>query len=64
LVAFIYLGYFEEKPQHNAYIERFNGILQKEFINHHLSLAFQNLEEFNNKLLDYLFWHNTKNIIL
>jgi hypothetical protein len=39
--------FFEKvKPQHNAYIERFNCILQKEFINHHLSLAFQNLEEF------------------
>jgi hypothetical protein len=34
------------KPQYNAYIERFNGILQKEFINHYLSLVFQNLEEF------------------
>jgi transposase InsO family protein len=48
------------KPQHNAYIERFNSILQKEFINHYLSLAFQNLDEFNNKLLDYLFWYNTE----
>ena len=47
LLAFISLGYFEEKPQYNAYIERFNGILKKEFINHHhLSLDFQNLEKF------------------
>jgi transposase InsO family protein len=56
----IHFFIYPRKPQHNAYIERFNGILQKEFINHHLSLAFQNLEEFNNKLLDYLFWYNTE----
>jgi transposase InsO family protein len=48
------------KSQYNAYIERFNDILQKEFINHYLSLVFQNLEEFNNQLLDYLFWYNTE----
>jgi transposase InsO family protein len=35
---------YPRKSQHNAYIERFNGILQKEFINHYFSLVFQNLE--------------------
>jgi hypothetical protein len=30
----------KEKSQHNAYIERFNCILKKEFINNYLSLAF------------------------
>jgi transposase InsO family protein len=42
----IHFFIYPRKPQHNAYIERFNGILQKEFINHYFSLAFQNLEEF------------------
>jgi hypothetical protein len=49
------------KSQHNVYIERFNERIYK-------SLFFFSFSKFrvifNNKLLYYLFWYNTKNIIL
>lgn len=51
---------YPRRPQYNPYIERFNGILQEEFVNHNVFLLFEDIKEFNNKLLDYLFWYNTE----
>jgi transposase InsO family protein len=45
-------------PKMNAHAERFNRTLQEEFIEFHKDLLFQDLDAFNDKLLDYLIWFN------
>ena len=51
---------YPRHPQANAYIERFNRTLQEEFINHHKDILAYDLERFNQKLMEYLVWYNTK----
>jgi len=41
-------------PGINRYIERSNGTLQEEFLDYHLYLLSENIEEFNSELIDYL----------
>jgi len=47
-------------PKINAFVERANRTLKEEFINHHLDLALTDLKLFNQKLIKYLIWYNTK----
>jgi len=44
----------------NACIERFNRTLQEEFLNYNKETLAYDLNGFNGKLIDYLFWYNTK----
>lgn len=46
-------------PQLNAKIERFNRTLQEEFLDYHMHL-FYDLNELNQKLMDWLLFYNTK----
>ena len=46
-------------PKMNAHCERFNRILQDEFIDFHKS-ELLNPDIFNNKIIDYLVWYNTR----
>lgn len=41
-------------------IERFNRTIQEEFVNYHLALLRDDLDAFNQKLIEYLIWYNTK----
>lgn len=53
---------YPKSPKMNAYIERFNRTIQEDFINHNQELMAYNLNEFNNQLMDYLLFYNTKRI--
>ena len=47
-------------PRINGYIERANRTLQEEFIDSHLNLLLEDIDEFNRRLMDYLVWYNTE----
>jgi len=50
---------YPHHPQSNAYIERFNGLIQDQFVNWHLqSILFPKI--FNLDLMNYLIWYNTE----
>jgi len=51
---------YPRSPKMNAYIERFNRTIQEEFMNANLWLMKYDVERFNEKLMDYLVWYNTK----
>jgi len=47
-------------PKMNPFIENFNGIIQRQFIDWHYQLIRDDIGGFNIKLMDYLLWYNTK----
>jgi galactitol-specific phosphotransferase system IIB component len=47
-------------PRINGFIERANRTLQEEFIDLHLNLLLEDIDEFNRRLMDYLLWYNTE----
>ena len=47
-------------PRMNAYIERFNRTIQEQFINWHSYDLSENISKFNQDLIDWLLWYNTK----
>lgn len=51
---------YPRKPQMNAKIERFNRTIQEDFINQNLYLLAYDINQFNQKLIDWLLWYNTK----
>jgi transposase InsO family protein len=51
---------YPHSPKMNAHVERFNRTLQEEFIIYHRSLLRDEVVAFNEKLIDYLIWYNTK----
>jgi len=52
---------YPRTPKMNAYCERFNRTIQEEFVDYHMPLL-KSPEEFNKKLMEYLFWFNTKRV--
>lgn len=51
---------YPRRPQQNAHIESFNRTIQEDFINWHQDLLANNIHAFNQKLIDWLLWYNTK----
>jgi transposase InsO family protein len=51
---------YVRSPKMNAYIERFNRTVSEEFLVYHRSLMRDNLPAFNDALVDYLLWYNTR----
>jgi hypothetical protein len=51
---------YPHSPKMNAYIERFNGTIQQEFVYRNLPLLFQDVEQFNIKLHKQILWYNTE----
>jgi hypothetical protein len=49
-------------PKINSFIERANRSLREEFINYHLQTLQVSLQEFNQKLIEYLIWYNTERV--
>jgi len=47
------------RPYRNGHIEKFNRTIQEEFIDQHETLL-ENPWEFNQKLMDWLYWYNTE----
>jgi len=53
---------YPKRPQMNAQIESFNRIIQEDFIDWHLDLLATDINAFNQKLIDWLLWYNTKRV--
>ena len=51
-------------PKINGFVERANRSLNEEFLEEHQYLALESIDEFNQKLMDYLIWYNTKRVHL
>lgn len=52
---------YPKTPKQNAHIERFNRTIQEEFVDYHRSLLLKP-DLFNEKLMDYLIFYNTKRV--
>jgi len=53
---------FPKTPKMNAHCESFNGTIQEEFVDYHINLLFDDPDQFNEKLKDYLTFYNTKRV--
>ena len=49
-------------PKQNAHSERFNRTVQEEFANYHRSELWVDLDTFNRKLFEWLYWYNTERV--
>lgn len=49
-------------PKINSFIERSNRTLKEEFANYNRQTLITSLAEFNQKLIEYLVWYNTKRV--
>lgn len=47
-------------PKVHSHIERFNGVLQDEFVNYHLDTAVTDRQQFQKELETWLTWYNTQ----
>lgn len=47
-------------PKMNAFIENFNGLIQRQFVDWHYQDLRDDIDSFNIDLVDYLLWYNTK----
>ena len=54
-----HLWSYPHKPKTNGYVERFNGTVQTEFINYEIDTATYNLNQFDQKLNQWLDYYNT-----
>lgn len=50
---------FKSRPTMNCYVEKYNRTIQEEFIDQHETLL-EDPRLFNEKVIDYLLWYNTK----
>lgn len=51
---------YPRSPKMNAKIERFNRTVQEEFVDWHQSELADDIADFNDQLMDWLIWYNTK----
>ena len=54
---------YPRTPKMNAYIERFNGVIQLQFVDY-TAFNMEDLAYFNNLLMDYLLWYNSEKVHL
>jgi len=54
---------YPRRPQMNTYVERFNGVIQSQFVDYAVD-SMDEIGEFNDILMDCLLWYNTKKIHL
>ena len=52
---------YPRTPKMNAHLERFNRTIQDEFVDFHMG-DLRTPRIFNNKIIDYLVWYNTKRV--
>lgn len=52
---------YPKTPKMNAHCERFNRTIQEEYVNYHL-YELTNTQKFNQGLMDYLIWYNTRRV--
>lgn len=60
MLRIVHYHTYQRSPKMNAHIERFNRTLSEEFLKQHRSLLRDDLDAFNEKLIDYLLWYNTE----
>ena len=53
---------YPRSPKSNAFIERFNRTIQYEFANYKRQLWLDDLDGFNQAIMDYLIWYNTRRV--
>jgi len=51
---------YPRRPQSNGGIERFNRTIKEQFISWEKEELFDDINEFNKKMMKYLIWYNTK----
>ena len=51
---------YPKQPKMNAYIERYNKTVQEQFVDRHMHILFSDIEKFNQDLIEWLLWYNTK----
>jgi putative transposase len=51
---------YPRHPKMNAYIERYNRTIQEEFVIKYLDILKSDIIQFNEKLMDWLVWYNTR----
>jgi putative transposase len=51
---------YPRSPKMNAKIERYNRTVQEEFADWHQATMAENIHEFNQELMEWLIWYNTK----
>ena len=56
----IHFWNYPKCPKMNAFIENFNGLIQRQFVNWHYQELKDNINNFNYDLMDYLLWYNTR----
>ena len=57
--GFIYLFNYPKHLQSNGHLERFNRTIQEQFVNWHID-ELDEVEDFNQKMMEYLIWYNTE----
>ncbi len=50
---------YKGQPTKNGHIEKYNRTIQEEFIDQN-EIWLNNVDEFNEKLMNWLIWYNTK----
>jgi len=50
---------YKGKPYRQGHIEKFNRTIQEEFVDQN-EMWFDNVDEFNEKMLEWIIWYNTK----
>ncbi|MCK5416277.1 integrase core domain-containing protein [Candidatus Parcubacteria bacterium] len=50
---------YKGQPYKQGYIEKFNRTIQEEFIDQN-EMWLDNVDEFNEKMLEWIMWYNTK----
>ena len=55
----IHFWNYKGQPYKNGHIEKFNRTIQEEYIDQN-EIYFNNIDEFNEKMLEWILWYNTK----
>lgn len=55
----VHYNTYPKHPQSNGYIERFNRTIQEQYV-HNNDYRLDNLNDFNQGLMEYLIWYNTE----
>ena len=56
----VHFNTYPRSPKMNAEIERFNRTLSEAFIQRHRLMLAHDLDQFNERLVDWLLWYNTR----
>lgn len=51
---------YPRRPTQNAKVERFNRTIQEEFVDYHMHELTFNIDRFNDLLMEWLIWYNTR----